>query len=264
MLTELHGKAGRLCQAVLEGQQRCPLIVRPTSEDVVTGHLCQVLRSLNSRWWLPDLLNLALGYQRFHRQFHRELKIEPWRNRPCYPRELLPWDEGSTQVDLTIRWENPPTTVYVEMKYGSEVSKKTAGDNGDHGYPSDQLIRNARVGLMECGWFQQGELFDFPARDFILLLCCPSKGHPLVQEYCDDNRLRAAIPHSDQLVGLPASPFIGELSYRDIVTVLRRQKFQFTRPERYLINSLGDYLTFKAKSISGGQNGSQAQMPLLP
>jgi hypothetical protein len=66
---------------------------------------------------------------------------------------LLPWDEGSTQIDLTIQWENPPTTVYVEMKYGSDVSTKTAGDNGQHGYPSDQLIRNVRVGLMECGWF---------------------------------------------------------------------------------------------------------------
>ena len=61
MLTELHGKAGRICQSALDGQLRCPLIVRPTSEDVVTGHLCQVLRALNSRWWLPDLLNLAVG-----------------------------------------------------------------------------------------------------------------------------------------------------------------------------------------------------------
>src|SRR5664280_866849 len=117
MLTELHGKAGRICKAALEGKQRCPLIVRPTSEDVITGHLCQVLRTLNSRWWLSDLLNLALGAHRFRRQFHRGLRIEPWRNRPCYPRELLPWDEGSTQIDLTIQWENPPTTVYVEMKY---------------------------------------------------------------------------------------------------------------------------------------------------
>jgi hypothetical protein len=33
---------------------------------------------------------------------------------------MLPWDEGSTQVDLTFQWDNPPTTVYVEMKYGSD------------------------------------------------------------------------------------------------------------------------------------------------
>jgi hypothetical protein len=51
-----------------------------------------------------------------------------------YPRELLPWNEGSTQIDLTIQWENQPTTIYVEMKYGSDVSERTAGDNGQHGF----------------------------------------------------------------------------------------------------------------------------------
>jgi hypothetical protein len=264
MLTELHGKAGRICQSALDGQLRCPLIVRPTSEDVVTGHLCQVLRALNSRWWLPDLLNLAVGSCRFHRQFHRNLKIEPWRNRPKYPRELLPWEEGSTQVDLTFQWDNPPTTAYMEMKYGSDLSMKTAGDNGQHGFPSDQLIRNVRVGLMECGWFRHGNWFYFEPRDFIAILCCPTKGHRLVERYCDPVRLKAAIPHSDRLTGLPRSPFIGELSYKDIVTVLRRQKCRFTRPERCLVDSLGEYLTFKAKSICGGADGSQSQTSLLP
>lgn len=261
MLTELHGKGGRICQAALEGKQRCPLIVRPTSEDVITGHLCQVFRTLNSRWWLPDLLNLALGHNRFRRQFHRQLNIEPWRNRPCYPRRLLPWDEGSTQIDLTIQWENPPTTVYVEMKYGSDVSVKTAGDNGKHGYPSDQLIRNARVGLMECGWFQQGHLFRLPPRDYVLLLCWPSKGHVLVQRYRDADKLRKRIPHSDQLIGLPAIPFVGELSYGDIMQVLRRQRRWFTRPEKAMVDSLIDYLTFKTRTLPAGPPRRQNGIP---
>jgi hypothetical protein len=206
MLTELHGKAGRICQSALEGKLRCPLIVRPTSEDVITGHLAQVLRVLNPRWWLPDLLNLALGESRFHRQVFRRLKIEPWKNRPRYPRELLPWEEGSTQVDLVFSWENPPTTVYVEMKYGSDLSFTTAGNNGRGGFPSDQLIRNARVGLLECGWFNTGSLFDLPPRDFVLILCSPAKGHCLVHKYRDSKRLLRAIPHSDRLQGLPAAP----------------------------------------------------------
>jgi hypothetical protein len=147
MLTELLGKGGRVCPQALEGKQRCPLIVRPTSEDVVTGELCQLLRMLNSRWWLPDLLNTALGTDRFSRQFHRRLKIMPWENRPRYPRRLLPWDEGSTQVDMTMRWENPATTVYVEAKYGSSLSLSTSGHTAEHQYPADQLIRNIRVGL---------------------------------------------------------------------------------------------------------------------
>lgn len=181
MLTELHGKGGNLCSASRAGHIRCPLIVRPTSEDVVTGEIFQALGCLNPRWWLPDLLNAGLGTDRFRRQVFRDLKIRLWRNQPRYPRELLPWDEGSTQVDAVVSWENPPTTVFVEMKYLSDLSAGVADDDGASGFPSDQLIRNIRVGLHRCGYFRPpDQLFDQPPRDFIVLLIGPTKGHPLV------------------------------------------------------------------------------------
>jgi len=82
MLTELNGKAGRVCKEARKGNIRCGLIVRPTSEDVITGHLAQAFRVLNPRWILPDLLNLGLKARRFRRQVFRELQVEPWRNRP--------------------------------------------------------------------------------------------------------------------------------------------------------------------------------------
>lgn len=261
MLTELLGKGGGICQSALDGKQRCPLIVRPTSEDVVTGNLCQVLRLLNSRWWLPDMLNLALGTQRFLRQFHRRLRIEPWENRPRYPRELLPWEEGSTQVDMTLRWENFPTTVYVEAKYGSDLSLTTVGNNGHHGYPADQLIRNIRVGLYECGWFADARLFDLEPRDFVVILWSPNKGHELVRKYRNSDQLRAAIPCSDRLVGLPGKPFVGELSYNDVIDVLQQQRCQFTRPERQAIDSLCEYLAFKLSTLRRNSGQEQTEMP---
>lgn len=208
MLTEMHGKAGRICQRAKDGELRCPLIVRPSSEDVVTGHLATALQVLNPRWWLPDLLNTGLGFARFRRQVFRRFRIDPWKNYPRYPRELLPWDEGSTQVDLVLSWENPPTTVFIEMKYGSDLSKTTAGCDCRSGYPADQLIRNARVGLLACEWFQRSTLFDVPPRDFVLLLCTPKKGHRLVKRYRQPSQLLQAIPHSDTLLGLPKSPFV--------------------------------------------------------
>lgn len=55
MLTELNGKGGCVCEPARKGELRCPLIVRPNSEDVVTGELFGILRVLNTRWWLPDL-----------------------------------------------------------------------------------------------------------------------------------------------------------------------------------------------------------------
>ncbi len=245
MLTELQRTGGCLGQPAREGNLRCPLIVRPTSEDVITGHLFQVLKVLNPRWWLPDLLNEALGVRAFHRQVFRGLHIEPWVNKPAYPRELLPWDEGSTQVDVVISFENPPTTVYVEMKYGSELSLVTSRNQGQHGFPADQLSRNARVGLLECGYFRRPQLFEAKQRDFLLLVVTPARGQPLVARYRDPIQLRAAIPHSNQIPRLPRLPFIGELGYLDIVHILRQQQRWFSRPERTLVDQLTEYLEMK-------------------
>ncbi|MCX7397427.1 MAG: hypothetical protein NT138_07065 [Planctomycetales bacterium] len=105
MLTELNGKGGCVCEPARKGELRCPLIVRPTSEDVVTGELFGILRVLNARWWLPDLLNHALGSERFHRQVFRDLRIELWQKQRTYPRQHLEWTEGQTEVDCVITWE---------------------------------------------------------------------------------------------------------------------------------------------------------------
>lgn len=254
MLTELYGKQGRVCQPARAGELRCPLIIRPASEDVITGHLALALRVLDSRRLLPDLFNTALGAGRFRHQVFRHLRIEPWVNRPCYPRELLPWDEGSTQVDLHVSWENPPTTVYVEAKYGSDLTRQTARDDGSHGFPSDQLIRNARVGLLEAGYFAGHGLFPTRPRDFVLILLSPFGGHPLVARYRQLARLLEAIPHSDRLVGLPRLPFVGELSYGALLKILERQRRWWSRPERVLTDAFSAYLTFKLSQVRSLSN----------
>ena len=107
------------------------------------------------------------------------------------------------------------------MKFCSDLSARTANNIGQHGYPADQLIRNARLGLFQCGYLQSKRLFTATRRDFVLLLVSPRKEHPLVKRYRDPNQLRAAIPHGDQFRGLPRLPFIGELSYGDVIGLLQ-------------------------------------------
>lgn len=243
MLTEIHGKGGRVCKEARKGNIRCGLIVRPTSEDVITSHLAQAFRVLNPRWILPDLLNIGLQARRFRRQVFRGLQVEPWRNRPRYPRDLLPWDEGSTQVDLVISFENSPTTIYLEVKYLADLSPHVSNSHG--GFPSDQLIRNIRVGLLECGWFQRDDDIPAPPRDFVCLLFSPTKGNELVRYYRDSKNVKASIPHSDKLAGLPRGPFVGELAYSDLIHVLRRQRRWFTRPEKQVVDHLTEYLEYK-------------------
>jgi len=181
MLIELHHQAGTLCQPAKLGQQHCPLIVRSTSEDNITAHLVQSLRLIHPRHWLSDFLNRALGCQRFARQVYRRLRIEPWVSKPAFPRELIPWKEGNTEVDIQMTWENPPTTVFIECKYGSPLSGRTNQNDGSHGFPSDQLIRNIRVGLHECRCYASSGLFESTRRDFIMIVLAPDIGQPLVQ-----------------------------------------------------------------------------------
>lgn len=239
MLTELYNKGGRVCQEARKGNIKCRLIVRPTSEDVITGHLTQAFRILNPRWFLPDILNQGLKASRFRRQVFRNLQVEPWRNRPRYPRDLLPWDEGSTQIDLSIQWENAPSTVYFEAKYLAELSPNTS--NG----PSNQLIRLIRVGLLECGWFQRDDQVTTQPRDFVCILFTPNKNNELVRYYQNPENVTAAIPNNDKLLGLPKTPFVGELTYSDLIRVLKRQRTRFTRPEKTVIDHVVEYLQFK-------------------
>jgi hypothetical protein len=161
----------------------------------------------------------------------------------------LPYDEGSTQVDCVISWENVPTTVYIEAKYGADLSPRTAGDKGGHGFPSDQLIRNVRVGLLNCGYFETNGLFEVQPRDFVLIVLSPSNRHELVERYRDPVQLWKAIPHSEQLLSTPRTPFIGQISFTDIVRILHRQRQWFTRPEQVVLDTLTNYLEFKRSQL---------------
>ncbi|MFN0019494.1 MAG: hypothetical protein ACKVP0_14635 [Pirellulaceae bacterium] len=245
MLVELLGKGGQVCQAAREGKLRCPLIVRPTSEDVITGNVFQVLRAINPRWWLPQFLNEALGTRRFRQQIFRNLKIELWRNARKYPADQLPWTEGSTQIDVTISWENPATTIFVEAKYLADLASRTRGNDGSSGFPADQLIRNIRVGMWETGWLREAGLFPISTRDFAVVVFAPQLGNPLVAAYRDPALVRSSIPHAENKHQLPVTPFVGEISYAGLVRVLQANCRWLTPSERRLVQDLSEYLGHK-------------------
>ena len=239
MLTELNGKCGTFCGPALRGELRCPLNVRATSEDVVTGHLWGTLSVIDPRWWLPDLLNRGLGDDRFRRRLFRRFRIDVWerQRRPSN----LPWREGATEVDVVPRWENPPTTAFVEMKLGSPVARATARNDGSH-FPADQVARNLRVGLDECGRLPSGRLLAAPRRNFALLLLTPHGDPAAVAPYRTPDQIRSALPPSLGEPDLPSCPFVGTLSYADVADALAVNRRLLSRPERVLADRLGEYL----------------------
>ena len=263
MLTELHGKGGQVCEPARLQQLRCPLLIRSSSEDVITGEIVQVMRTINPRWWLAEFLNVALGAKRFHQQVYRRLRIEPWVNQTPYPRELLPWKEGSTQVDVVISWENPPTTVFIEAKYQAELSWRTSHSTSSRRYPGDQLIRNIRVGLHECGYFRGNRLFEWKPREFVVVVLSPHANHSLVRRYRNVRTLLRSIPHSEELAGLPSPPFVGEISYRQVSDVLRHSRRFMSRPERVLAEELDGYLQFKRVSMVADESPRDRRSAML-
>jgi hypothetical protein len=241
----MHGKGGQICEPARLQQLRCPLIIRSSSEDVITGELVQVMRMINPRWWLPGFLNAALGTDRFRQQVFQGLRIDPWVNHPPYPRHLLPWTEGSTQVDIEISWENPPTSVFCEAKYNSDFSFKTSNSTGSSQVSGDQLARNIRVGLHHCGYFRGKELFERPRRDFVVVFLSPMANHALVRRYRNESKLRKAIPKSELIAELPKPPFVGEINYHQVRSAFQQKKRFMARSERVAVDELDRYLQFK-------------------
>lgn len=259
---EIKGKGGHFCGPAQSGTVRCPLILRPTSEDLITATAFTLLRYLPPGRWLPEILNVALKTHEFSYKSYKDLKYGLWENKPAFPRDLLPWREGSTQVDFQLSFENPPTTLFVESKFGSPLSPRVTNDDGSSGYPSDQLIRNVRVGLYECGYYDHGlDLFaPPPKRQFYCILFAPRRGNPLVRRYRNMDRLRAGIPHADRIKAWPQPPFIGELSYRDLGTIIRGFYKQLSPCEQVVARDLITYLDFKRASVP---NHSRLKQPTL-
>lgn len=94
-----------------------------------------------------------------------------------------------------------------------------------------------------------GRLFHTSKRDFVLILLTPTRGNPLVQEYRNPEALRTAIPQNERLTELPLSPFIGELSYKDVDNILSQQRKWFSKPEQRLVDNLSEYLKFKLSQL---------------
>ncbi len=161
---ELRGKRGCVCQPARRGEIRCPLIVRPTSEDVVVGNVFGTLQHIPPHLWLNAILNQALGTDEFRQVWFKDFSLRLWEKQPRYPPELLDFKEGRTEPDVIIEWENPPTTVWIEAKWLSGFSKRTA-NNAEN----DQISRSIRTLLYQTGHIQGSTLFANHKRRAILL-----------------------------------------------------------------------------------------------
>jgi hypothetical protein len=239
-LVELNGKAGRLCPQAQSGELRCPCIVRTTSEDVLTGEVFGGLQHIRPHLWLGPLLNLGIGDMGRHPVWYKDLSIRVWQRQERFPPELLEFREGQSEPDVVIEWENPPTTVFIEAKYTSPLASSTTYSD-----QNDQVLRGIRTLLAATGHVRAHSLFGRSSRRPIWLALLTYKPEALVDRYRDTPSLADHLNGIVDPRDLPARPFVGTITWADIVHVLADQSARMEPAELSVQRSLARYVDHK-------------------
>jgi hypothetical protein len=254
---ELNGKAGRVCQPAIQGSLHCPLIVRQSSEDVMTGNVFGSLMHIRPHLWLNALLNRGLGEFLFCQVWFKNLTIRLWERQARFPPELLSFKEGRTEPDVIIEWENPPISVWIEAKWQSPIAKLTS-----HSEANDQAFRGIRTLLHSVGRMHSARLFHAPVRRPIWLALLADKTDSIVDQYRDQKHLVTELAKCGGPMLMPEHPFVGILTWYEILEMLIDQIPQMLPTERSVASKLIEYLQLKlsqlnSRSIDGRRPSNQ-------
>lgn len=250
---ELNGKGGRVCPQGQSGHIRCPLIVRSTSEDVLTGEVFGLLRHVRPHLWLTPLLNLGLGVQSHRQAWFKDLSVRLWERQDRFPPELLRFREGRTEPDIVIEYENPPTTIWIEAKYTSPLAERTSNSDDN-----DQVLRGIRTLLAATGHVSTDKLFSVPRRKPVWLALLAYKPEPLVDRYQNRQHLAECLKGMVKEDALPHQSFVGTVTWKDITQILLDRTTQMTPAERSISRTLATYIEHKM------ERPKQVGLPVLP
>jgi hypothetical protein len=133
IIFELFKSSGKkVCPPNHVRKYNCPLIVRTTSEDLLTANVFGILKNLDPKIWLRRFLGEAINGKDFSRHTFENLSFEFWkRYRPPANRK---YREGISEVDVTISYKDG--IIFIEAKYLAPVSLRTSNDPR-----RDQVIR---------------------------------------------------------------------------------------------------------------------------
>jgi hypothetical protein len=221
---EANGKkAGRVCDGSYRKGPGCPLIVRQTSEDVLTANVFGLLRRMRPCLWLRPMLNQAFCTRRFLSRPMTRLAVEFWK--PVQPPPNRADIEGASEIDVAITFES--TVIFTEVKYRAPLSSRTS-----HDPKRDQLIR-----LLDVAYSTARTSDLFPREPFVFVLGLQEAEPDLVTHYRDPpQRGRRARPpqplpgpHGD---GDLLAHHVGYLSWGSVAAILRGNQGRATRFEQ--------------------------------
>lgn len=256
MLLELAAagrKAGHVCHRDYRRGIGCPLLVRTTSEDVLTANVFGTLRHLRPSLWLRPMLAYAFHTKQFASCSMTRLRFDFWH--PVPPPPMRAHIEGMTEVDMLIRFGG--TSIFVETKYNAALATRTK-----HDAHRDQLAR-----LLDVAWCStsQGQLLTPPA-PFVLVVGIAKVEPPLLTSYRDPRVLAGALDHHRRYpqfrrdVALLASR-IGYCSWSALADLTDAHASRATRAERPFLSDVTTYIRHKV--ATAGRPASQPMLPLV-
>ncbi len=240
IMFELYKRSGKnVCPPFYVRKSNCPLIVRGTSEDLITANVFGILKNLDPKIWLRRLLGEAIKGKDFSGHSFEDLSFSFWkRYRPPVNRK---YREGISEVDLTISYKDG--VIFVEAKYLAPVSLRTTHDKN-----RNQIIRYLDLAAYH---------YLYPpnrVKEFYFILITGSEKAPwILKRYRSPHNLQKGLTNpglfatQEQAIDL-LSKGIGWLSWSRIKETLTIIRGEFgTRVEKRFVDDLILYLDYKIK-----------------
>ena len=241
IIFELHKTSGKkVCPPNYVRKPNCPLIVRTTSEDLLTANVFGILKNLNPTIWLGRFLGEAIKGKDFSRHTLENLSFEFWKKyRPPIGRK---YREGISEVDVTVSYKDG--VIFIEAKYLAPVSLTTTNDTR-----RDQVIRYLDLAAYHYLNHPDG------VKGFYFILIVDTEKPPwILTRYRFPENISKGLTHSGLFGGASGnttailSKGIGWLSWNRVKQILEVTKRHFrTQAERMFVEDLIVYLDYKIK-----------------
>jgi hypothetical protein len=226
-------KAGHVCERSYRNGNGCPLIVRETSEDLLTANVFGILRRIRPELWLRPMLTRA--FPKVRDWPDKELpEVKFWQ--PVSPPSDRVATEGNTEVDVHVRWGK--VCLYIEAKYRAELSPGTVADSS-----RDQLIR-----LLDVVYEEEISTALFRREALVLVVGMSAEEPELVTRYRSPSEIRKAlrVKHDRPLFEKAdyLSKHVGYVSWTELSRILAERP-KASDLEGALLADVSDYIRHK-------------------
>jgi len=219
--------------------ERCPLIINPNSEDLLTSNVFGLLKYLPSAIWLSPLLELVFKGRMFRSIDRGKIQVEFWKKLPASPTQRN--REGVEEIDIVIRVRH--LIILIECKFRSPVDLGHSGTS-----TRDQLARYLDAAAFNY-WPDSNA-----KREIYLVLLTDTKDEPeILSQYRDPEKVFACLTQGRLFVDYEqVSEMLARnirwTTWRDLLRILESQDSKRLTPvESMIIADLIDYLRYKLK-----------------